>query len=91
MAIRFSESPGARGETASLISHIADRPAHDRRYAMNAGKIQSELGFKPLVAFEAGLRSTLRWYLDHEGWWREVMDGSYRRWMQSHYGPNVSF
>lgn len=91
MAIRFPKSPGARGETASLIRHVADRPAHDRRYAMNAGKVQRELGFEPLVAFEAGLRSTLRWYLDHEEWWREVMDGSYRRWIQSHYGPNVSF
>jgi dTDP-glucose 4,6-dehydratase len=92
LAIRFPESPAVAGrETASLITHVPDRPAHDRRYAMNAGRVERELGFEPDVDFEAGLRYTLKWYLDHEVWWREVMDGSYREWIRSHYGANVSF
>jgi dTDP-glucose 4,6-dehydratase len=92
LAIRFPESPAVAGrETASLITHVPDRPAHDRRYAMNAGRVERELGFEPDVDFEAGLRYTLKWYLDHEVWWREVMDGSYREWIHSHYGANVSF
>lgn len=62
----------------SLISFVKDRPGHDRRYAVNAGKIESELGWKPEESFESGIRKTVRWYLDNEDWWRSVLAGSYR-------------
>jgi dTDP-glucose 4,6-dehydratase len=88
---RFPRSPAMQGETASLITQVADRPGHDRRYAIWNRKIESELGFKPVETFESGIRKTLLWYLEHEEWWREVMNGNYRDWMRRHYGANVSF
>jgi dTDP-glucose 4,6-dehydratase len=89
---RFPLSPSARGhETASLITHVPDRPAHDRRYALDTRKLEAETGFSPSERLEAGLEATLRWYLDHEAWWRDVMDGRYRKWMWQQYGANVSF
>lgn len=89
---RFPLSAAARGqETASLITHVPDRPAHDRRYALDTRKLELETGFRPAGSLEAGLRATLAWYLDHEGWWRDVMDGRYRKWMRQQYGANVSF
>ena len=70
---------------------ISDRLGHDRRYAMCNRKIESELGFKPVETFQRGMRKTLLWYLEHEEWWRGVMNGSYRDWTRRHYGANVSF
>jgi dTDP-glucose 4,6-dehydratase len=68
---RFPLCPAARGlPTASLITHVRDRPGHDRRYAVNPGKIEAELGYQPRHRFEIGLRETVAWYLDHEEWWR---------------------
>ena len=61
-----------------LITYVADRPGHDVRYAIDAGKIQRELGWVPEETFASGLRKTVRWYLDHEAWWKRVRDGSYR-------------
>jgi dTDP-glucose 4,6-dehydratase len=61
-----------------LISFVADRPGHDLRYAIDASKIRSELGWEPEETFETGLRKTVRWYLDHRDWCGRVMDGSYR-------------
>jgi dTDP-D-glucose 4,6-dehydratase len=71
---RFPRSPAARGRTASLITHVADRPGHDRRYAMSNAKIERETGFRPAETFERGIQRTLAWYLEHEDWWRRVMD-----------------
>jgi len=89
---RYPLSAAARGqETASLITHVSDRPAHDRRYALDTSKLEAETGFSPSESLEAGLEATLAWYLDHEGWWREVMDGRYRQWIKQQYGANVSF
>lgn len=68
-----------------LITFVKDRPGHDRRYAMNAGKIQRELGWRPKETFESGLRKTVRWYLDHDKWIRSVTNGSYRQWIATHY------
>ncbi|TKI03899.1 dTDP-glucose 4,6-dehydratase [Martelella alba] len=59
------------------IAFVADRPGHDRRYAIDAGKIQRELGWQPEETFDSGLRKTVQWYLSHEAWWRRVQDGSY--------------
>ncbi len=74
LAGRFPECPAARGgKTASLISFVPDRPGHDRRYAIDASKIERELGFCPLESFETGMAKTLRWYLANESWWRAVL------------------
>ncbi|MDP1931723.1 MAG: GDP-mannose 4,6-dehydratase, partial [Gammaproteobacteria bacterium] len=76
---RFPQCPAAQGTgTASLITFVTDRPGHDTRYAINAGKIMSELGYKPQVDFSAGLTKTVQWYLDNEQWWQKILDGSYR-------------
>ena len=61
-----------------LISYVADRPGHDLRYAIDAAKIQRELGWKPLESFETGLRKTVEWYLANNTWWQAVIDGSYK-------------
>jgi dTDP-glucose 4,6-dehydratase len=61
-----------------LIEFVTDRPGHDARYAIDASKITTELGWRPRRGFEDGLRQTVRWYLDHKGWWERVMSGAYR-------------
>jgi len=73
--------PQAVGDTAyqALITHVADRPGHDLRYAIDASKIQHELGWSPRETFESGIRKTVEWYLDNLEWCRRVQDGSYRR------------
>jgi dTDP-glucose 4,6-dehydratase len=68
-----------------LITFVKDRPGHDRRYAMDAHKIEQELGWKPRETFESGIRKTVQWYLDHEEWVKEVTDGRYREWVAKHY------
>lgn len=84
---RFPSCPAAQGKpVASLVSFVRDRPGHDRRYAIDCGKIERELGFAPTIALQDGLVRTFHWYLDHEPWWRGVMDGSYRNWIERQYG-----
>ncbi|MEM7603570.1 MAG: dTDP-glucose 4,6-dehydratase [Verrucomicrobiota bacterium] len=61
-----------------LITHVKDRPGHDLRYAIDASKIERELGWKPKETFETGLRKTVQWYLENREWWRAILDGSYR-------------
>lgn len=61
-----------------LVTFVADRPGHDRRYAIDATKIGTELGWRPAETFASGLEKTVAWYLDNEAWWRAVLDGSYR-------------
>ena len=70
---------------ARLVSFVTDRPGHDRRYAMDAGKLERELGWRPRESFSSGMRKTVLWYLEHEEWVRDVTSGSYRRWMEQHY------
>jgi len=62
-----------------LIRFVADRPGHDLRYAINAGKIERELGWLPQETFESGIRKTVQWYLDNSEWCQRVQDGSYQR------------
>jgi dTDP-glucose 4,6-dehydratase len=69
-----------------LITYVTDRPGHDRRYAIDAGKIQRELGWVPEESFESGLRKTVEWYLTNGGWADRVRSGEYRRWTELHYG-----
>lgn len=68
-----------------LITFVKDRPGHDRRYAMDARKIERELGWKPKETFESGIRKTVRWYLENDEWVNDVTSGSYRQWIATHY------
>ena len=63
---------------ADLITHVTDRAGHDVRYAIDASKIQHELGWTPQETFESGIRKTVQWYLDNQAWWQRVLDGSYK-------------
>jgi dTDP-glucose 4,6-dehydratase len=67
-----------RGSHERLIVHVTDRPGHDRRYAIDAGKIKRELGWEPRETFATGLRKTVRWYLDNPHWWQRIRSGVYR-------------
>lgn len=79
--LRPAAAPHAR-----LITFVKDRPGHDRRYAIDASKIQSELGWRPAESFETGLRKTVQWYVDHREWVENVTSGAYRNWISQHYG-----
>ena len=68
-----------------LVTFVKDRPGHDRRYAIDAGKIQRELGWSPRESFESGLAKTVRWYLDHGAWVEQVKSGEYREWLEVNY------
>ena len=83
-------SPRFTGDAASqrLISFVKDRPGHDRRYAINAGKILSELGWQPAESFATGIRKTVIWYLENQHWVEQVVSGEYRRWLDIHYTAN---
>jgi dTDP-glucose 4,6-dehydratase len=77
--------PRNSGSRRQLITYVKDRPGHDRRYAMDARKIERELGWRPKETFESGIRKTVRWYLEYDAWVREVTSGSYRQWIATHY------
>ena len=74
LADHFPHSPAASGEAESLITFVEDRAGHDWRYAIDAGKIQRELGFVPKETFETGIAKTVDWYLGHEHWWRPLLN-----------------
>ncbi|MDX9995993.1 MAG: dTDP-glucose 4,6-dehydratase [Rhodocyclaceae bacterium] len=71
---------------AEQKTYVADRPGHDRRYAIDAGKIECELGWRPQETFESGIEKTVRWYLDNPDWVAHVQSGEYRQWMNRNYG-----
>jgi dTDP-glucose 4,6-dehydratase len=73
-----------------LITHIADRPGHDRRYAIDARKIERTLGWRPVHTFHTGLRRTVKWYLEHSDWLTCVQSGRYRDWMNLNYGSRTT-
>ncbi len=77
--------PDAAGPYARLITYVADRPGHDRRYAIDARKIEKELGWRPAETFATGIRKTVRWYLDNPQWVASVQSGSYREWVSQNY------
>jgi dTDP-glucose 4,6-dehydratase len=77
--------PDPAGPYTRLIKHVKDRPGHDRRYAIDARKIERELGWRPAETFETGIRKTVRWTLDHADWVAEVQSGAYRDWVAANY------
>jgi dTDP-glucose 4,6-dehydratase len=77
--------PDAKGKHERLISYVKDRPGHDRRYAIDARKIERELGWKPQETFETGIRKTVQWYLANQVWTESVTSGNYRRWVDVNY------
>ena len=78
--------PDAAGPYSRLITYVKDRPGHDRRYAIDARKIERELGWRPAETFATGIRKTVQWYLDHPEWVQRVQSGAYRDWVQQQYG-----
>ena len=78
--------PDPAGPYARLITHVQDRPGHDRRYAIDARKIARELGWRPAETFASGIRKTVQWYLHHADWVAQVQSGAYRDWVALHYG-----
>lgn len=76
--------PGA-ASYAEQITYVTDRPGHDRRYAIDARKIEQELGWRPAETFETGIRKTVAWFLDHEDWVGNVQSGAYREWVAANY------
>ena len=77
--------PDPAGPFARLITYVTDRPGHDRRYAIDARKIERELGWRPAETFETGIRKTVQWYLAHADWVADVQSGAYRDWVDLHY------
>ncbi len=77
--------PSSEGPYERLITYVKDRPGHDRRYAIDARKIERELGWRPAETFETGIHKTVQWYLDHPDWVARVQSGAYRDWMEKQY------
>jgi dTDP-glucose 4,6-dehydratase len=75
-----------RGSYRDQIAFVKDRPGHDRRYAIDARKIERELGWKPTETFATGIRKTVRWYLDRQDWVSDVQSGEYLKWVEKNYG-----
>ncbi|OYU27330.1 MAG: dTDP-glucose 4,6-dehydratase [Burkholderiales bacterium PBB2] len=78
--------PDPAGPYSRLITYVKDRPGHDRRYAIDARKVERELGWRPAETFASGIRKTVQWYLDHPDWVARVQSGAYRDWVSQQYG-----
>ncbi|MDB5799676.1 MAG: rfbB [Rhodocyclales bacterium] len=81
--------PDPAGSYARLIKYVTDRPGHDRRYAIDARKIERELGWRPAETFETGIRKTVAWYLANQDWVANVQSGAYRDWVTKNYGDRA--
>ncbi|MCX6163528.1 MAG: dTDP-glucose 4,6-dehydratase [Ignavibacteriae bacterium] len=77
------------GKSEEQISYVKDRPGHDRRYAIDSTKIQTELGWKPAYQFESGIEATIKWYVENESWWRKVMSGEYKNYYEKNYSSKM--
>ena len=77
--------PKTNGQYADQITFVTDRPGHDRRYAIDASKLERELGWKPAETFESGIAKTVQWYLEHPEWIAGVVSGNYRDWLKKQY------
>ncbi|SEJ39726.1 dTDP-glucose 4,6-dehydratase [Azotobacter beijerinckii] len=87
--VRHAQSGEPLSNYAELVTFVTDRPGHDRRYAIDARKLERELGWKPAETFETGIRKTVQWYLANQEWVTGVLDGSYRDWVQTQYGAKA--
>ena len=74
------------GKSESLITFVTDRPGHDRRYAIDASKLERATGFKPAVDFARGIDETIDWYLSHRSWWEAIRSGEFRHYYERMYG-----
>lgn len=81
--------PDPAGPHARLITYVKDRPGHDRRYAIDARKIERELGWRPEESFESGIRKTVTWYLNNLDWVKRVTSGEYRKWVEKNYAQRA--
>jgi dTDP-glucose 4,6-dehydratase len=82
--------PKQSGSYRDQITFVADRPGHDRRYAIDARKIERELGWKPSETFDSGIRKTVEWYLAHQEWVRDVQSGEYLKWVEKNYNQRTA-
>ena len=89
-ALLDARRPDPEGPRERLISYVKDRPGHDRRYAIDATRIERELGWRPAETFDSGLARTIDWYLANQAWVSEVMSGEYRNWVELNYGKRQS-
>ena len=80
-----SSKPKQAGSYRDQITYVADRPGHDKRYAIDATKIQNELNWQPAETFETGIQKTVQWYLDHQDWVNNITSGEYRDWLKTNY------
>jgi dTDP-glucose 4,6-dehydratase len=83
------ETGAPEADLLELIQFVTDRPGHDHRYAIDPAKVERECGFAPRETFETGLRKTVRFYLEHEDWVRDVRSGDYRAWIERHYAGRL--
>jgi dTDP-glucose 4,6-dehydratase len=77
------------GKPESLIKFVKDRPGHDRRYAIDATKLRTELGWKPKYTFDTGIEQTINWYLENKQWWENIISGEYQDYFKSQYGDRL--
>jgi dTDP-glucose 4,6-dehydratase len=81
--------PKSNGSYRDQIAYVTDRPGHDRRYAIDARKLERELGWKPAETFETGLEKTVQWYLDNQEWADDVASGEYLKWVETNYAQRA--
>ena len=79
----------ALNKPESLIRFVTDRPGHDRRYAIDPTKLETELGWKPKYTFDTGIQQTIQWYLDNEDWWKHIISGEYTQYFDKMYGERL--
>ncbi len=73
----------------TLIQFVQDRPGHDKRYAIDATKIKTELGWEPKYTFDSGIKQTIHWYLEHKDWWQRIVSGAYQEYYQKQYADRI--
>ena len=83
---QYPNAPVCNNKTArELITFVKDRPGHDRRYAIDPTKSNTEIGYKPIESFETGIQKTISWYLSNEDWWKNIISGDYQNWVKQQY------